>query len=89
MRRLLLRGRVSWGRDRNRCGHLHAGLGGVALVDGLGVALSDLNLVILLDNSTARAPVRHTTIVTAAALDVVALSDLPALEHRVAVSWVN
>lgn len=70
---------------RSRSGHLHARLRLVCLLYGRGVSLPDLDLVVLLDDGAAWAPVRDAAVVEAAALDVVALPDLAALEHRVAV----
>ena len=74
------------GRRGSRGGHLHTGLGDIALLDGLGaVLLADADLVVLLDDGAAGAPVRRAAVVKPAALDVVALTDLAALEHRITI----
>lgn len=50
---------------------------------GLGVALTDLDLVVLLNERAAWAPIRHAAVVESAACDVIALSDLGSLQHAV------
>ena len=62
---------------------MHAGLGLVTLLDGPrcgGILLSDLNLVVLLDDSAAGTPERYAAVTAAASLDIVALADLATLE---------
>lgn len=74
-------------RGRSRSWHLHAGLWLVALLDGRscsGVLLPGLDLVVLLDDSAAGAPERYAAVVEAAALDIITLAYLAALEQRIA-----
>lgn len=49
----------------------------------LGVTLAHLDLVILLDQRAARAPVRNAAVVEAAAFDLITLADLASLHQRV------
>jgi hypothetical protein len=69
--------------------HLHAILlGSIALgVRARGVAHGDL--LLLLDERAAPAPIADAAIVHTAALEAISLADLASLHHGVAVAGVN
>ncbi len=67
-------------------GHLHPGLGLVALRDGLRRETAD-DLVLLLNQGTTRAKIGDETIIGSAALEIEAFTYFGSFHHNVAIGW--